>query len=175
LAAPESGREWPTPRLLAREPSPADEDGYLGVFLDRAVAEWLRPAPMPPLGEGEVREMLAEDRWHWAEHGFGPWVLVERRSEEIIGRGGLRWTEIDGERVVELPWAVRSDRWGQGLATEAASAALEWASSLPLSEVAALVLPANTRSRRVAEKAGLELVGETLHAGLPHLVYRREM
>jgi RimJ/RimL family protein N-acetyltransferase len=175
LSALGPGREWLTPRLLAREPSPEDEDGYFGVFLDKAVAEWLRPPPMPSLGAGEVSEMLAEDRRHWAEHGFGPWVLLEREGGEIVGRGGLRWTEIDGKRVVELPWALRSDRWGGGLATEAASAAVEWAETLPLDEVAALVIPGNMRSRRVAEKAGLVLAGETLHAGLPHLVYRRAM
>jgi RimJ/RimL family protein N-acetyltransferase len=169
------GKEWLTPRLLARAPAPEDEQGYLGTFLDPAVGEWLRPAPMPPLGEGEVHEMLAEDRWHWAEHGFGPWVLIERGSEEMVGRGGLRWTEIDGARLVELPWALRSDRWGRGLATEAASAAVEWAESLRLPEVAALVLPDNVRSQHVAENAGLRLAGETLHAGLPHLVYRRAM
>jgi RimJ/RimL family protein N-acetyltransferase len=163
--------EWTTASLLARPPEPGDEQGYRRLFLDPAVSEWLRPAPMSPFGEGEVAEMLDEDRRHWAGHGFGPWVLVARDGS-MAGRGGLRWTEIDGRLTVELPWAVRSDLWGRGLATEAASAAVEWARSLELSEVAALVLPGNLRSRRVAEKAGLELAGDTLHAGIPHLVYR---
>jgi [ribosomal protein S5]-alanine N-acetyltransferase len=127
---------------------------------------------MAPFGEGDIEEMLAEDRRHWADHGFGPWVLVAREDGSVAGRGGLRWTEIDDRLTVELPWAIRSDLWGQGLASEAASAAVEWAGALELPEVAALVLPGNLRSRRVAENAGLELAGDTLHAGMPHLVFR---
>ncbi|MGB7685654.1 MAG: GNAT family N-acetyltransferase [Solirubrobacterales bacterium] len=167
--------EWKTARLLARPPQLADEEDYGRIFLDPAVAEWLRPAPMKQFDPGEVAEMLGEDRRHWVEHGFGPWALVAREDDSVVGRGGLRWTEIDGHLTVELPWAVSPDRWGQGLATEAASAAVECARALGLAEVAALVLPGNLRSRRVAEKAGLKLTGDTLHAGIPHLVYRLDL
>jgi RimJ/RimL family protein N-acetyltransferase len=166
------GEERETARLLARPPEPDDEQGYRRLFLDPAVGEWLRPAPMKPFDEPEAAEMLGEDLRHWAEHGFGPWVLTAREDGSMVGRGGLRWTEIEDRLTVELPWAIRSDRWGEGLASEAASAAVEWAGTLGLEEVAALVLPGNLRSRRVAEKAGLELAGDALHAGIPHLVYR---
>jgi [ribosomal protein S5]-alanine N-acetyltransferase len=164
--------EWETARLLARAPGPTDEEGYRRLFLDPAVNEWLRPAPMTPFADREVAEMLAEDGRHWSGHGFGPWALLSREDGEMVGRGGLRWTEIDDRLTVEMPWAIRPDLWGQGLASEAASAAVEWAGALGLADVAALVLPGNLRSRRVAEKAGLRLAGDTLHAGMPHLVYR---
>jgi [ribosomal protein S5]-alanine N-acetyltransferase len=169
------GEEWQTARLLARPPQLGDEQDYHRLFLDPAVSEWLRPAPMKPFGAEEVVEMLGEDRRHWIEHGFGPWALVEREEGTMVGRGGLRWTEIDGRLAVELPWAIRSDRWGDGLASEAARAAIEWAKTLELAEVTALVLPGNLRSRRVAENAGMQLEGDTLHAGIPHLFYRRAM
>jgi RimJ/RimL family protein N-acetyltransferase len=164
--------EWRTQRLRARAPQLDDEQGYGALFLDPAVGEWLRPAPMKPFDAGEVTEMLGDDRRHWTDHGFGPWVLVTPEDNSLVGRGGLRWTEIDNRLTVELPWAIRPDHWGQGLASEAATAAIKWASSLELPEVAALILPGNLRSRRVAENAGLTLSGDTLHAGIPHLVYR---
>jgi RimJ/RimL family protein N-acetyltransferase len=91
----------------------------------------------------------------------------------MVGRGGLQRTELDGTLAVELPWTIDSAHWGQGFATEAASAALEWARSLGLSEVVALIMAGNAASRRVAEKIGLRPDGETQHAGLPHLVYKR--
>ncbi len=75
-------------------------------------------------------------------------------------------------RVVELPWAIGSEHWNRGLAAEAALAAIEWAGSLGLHEVVALIMAGNSRSRKVAEKAGLRREGETRHAGLPHLMYR---
>jgi RimJ/RimL family protein N-acetyltransferase len=73
---------------------------------------------------------------------------------------------------VELPWTVRSDHWQQGIATEAVLAAVDWARSSDLEEVVALIRPENGASRRVAEKAGLQEEGTTLHAELDHLVYR---
>src|SRR5258707_7060585 len=88
--------QWLTERLLARSPGPADQDGYRELFLDPAVGEWLRPAPMEPFSDAEISDMLSEDELHWAEHGFGPWVLVEREGGSTVGRGGLRWTEVDG-------------------------------------------------------------------------------
>jgi RimJ/RimL family protein N-acetyltransferase len=52
---------------------------------------------------------------------------------------------------------------------------VDWARSLDFGEVVALVRPENAASRRVAEKAGLREAGETMHAGLEHLVYRLEL
>jgi RimJ/RimL family protein N-acetyltransferase len=161
-----------TERLLLRPPRRADQGSYLSLFLDPAVGEWLRRSPTEPLSETRILGMLSADERHWGEYGFGPWLLEERESGAIVGRGGLRWTELEDGWVVELPWAVASGCWGRGFATEAARAAVEQAGGLKLPEVIALIVPGNARSRRVAEKVGFELDGETLHAGLPHLVYR---
>jgi RimJ/RimL family protein N-acetyltransferase len=73
---------------------------------------------------------------------------------------------------VELGWAVRSDHWGRGYATEAGRAGIEWALQLGILELVALVMEDNLASRRVAEKLGMRGAGETVHAGLDHLVYR---
>jgi [ribosomal protein S5]-alanine N-acetyltransferase len=164
--------QWRTERLLARTPTAADALDYRDLFLDPAVADWLRPTPDRPLGEVEILGMLKADERHWEEHGFGPWVLVEQDGGAVVGRGGLRWTELGAGWVVELPWVVASQHWNRGFATEAAAAAVRWAGTLGMAEVVALIVAANVASRRVAEKAGLRVEGEAEHAGLPHLVYR---
>jgi RimJ/RimL family protein N-acetyltransferase len=164
--------EIETDRLAARAPEASDLDGYLGLFLDPAVEEWLRPAPLKRFKDSEIRAMLNDDEEHWALHGFGPWAIFEREGGALVGRGGLKWTSVDGRLAIELPWAIRSDRWGRGYATEAALAAVDWARTLDLVEVVALVRPGNEASRRVAEKAGLREAKLTLHAGLDHVVYR---
>jgi RimJ/RimL family protein N-acetyltransferase len=161
-----------TERLVTRAPEGGDLDGYRGLFLDPAVEEWLRPPPLKGFKDSEVRAMLNDDEEHWAVHGFGPWAVLEREGGALVGRGGLKWTTVEGRLEIELPWAIRSDRWGRGYATEAAHAAVAWASSLELAEVLALVRPENAASRRVAEKAGMKEAGTTEHAGLHHLVYR---
>ena len=158
------------PRLAARRPCRADEPAYEALLRAPEVEAWLRPPPLPPFGPHEVRRLLARDLRHWTQHGFGPWALV--LDGAYAGRGGLAWTEVAGERAVELPWALVPSAWGRGLATEAARGAVGWARRLGLPEVVSFTLTTNTASRRVMEKAGLEPAGEIVHAGLPHVLYR---
>jgi ribosomal-protein-alanine N-acetyltransferase len=170
------GRELLGGGVLIRTPEPGDQLGYSTLLHDPAVAAWLRPPPLPPITEGEIAEMLADDMRQWRDGGFGPWVLAASTNGggagELVGRVGLRRTTIEGEICIELAWTVLPDWWGRGLASAAALAGLELAGSLGLDEVVALVLPANTASRRVAAKVGMREAGEVSHAGLPHLLYR---
>jgi [ribosomal protein S5]-alanine N-acetyltransferase len=125
------------------------EERYRALLLDPDVSRWLGPSPGAPLTRSEADSWLAGDLRHWEERGFGPCLLCDRADDSFVGRGGLRWTEVAGERCVELTYALVSERWGQGLATEAARAALSWAQRLGLIELVALTLPANLASRLV--------------------------
>jgi [ribosomal protein S5]-alanine N-acetyltransferase len=167
-----AGGERQTQRLLARRPTPDDRALYHAHFSHRAIEKWLRPPPLPPFDARAIDELVEGDQTHWADHGFGPWILLEKESGAFAGRGGLAWTAVKGVAQVELPWSIEPHLHGQGLGTEAAVAAVEWARELGFEEVVALILPANRPSRRVAEKAGFEHADEVIHAGLPHLLYR---
>jgi RimJ/RimL family protein N-acetyltransferase len=159
-------------RLLVRAPTVDDLRTYETHFLRPEIGRWLRPPPLQPFDQPQILELLDRDCRHWDDHGFGPWVLEDRRSGEFVGRGGLAWTEIEDVLAVELPWSVEPVRHGEGLATEAAAQAIEHARSLGFVEVVALILPHNTASRRVAEKVGMQAGQEVEHAGLPHVLYR---
>ena len=159
-------------RLLARKPIPEDRGSYHAHFTHPEVESWLRPPPLPPFNSLVLDELLEGDCAHWSDHGFGPWVLIEKESGEFAGRGGLAWTSVEGTARVELPWSIEPRLHGRGLATEAAKAAVDWARELRFEEVVALILPSNLASRRVAEKAGFTADGEAIHAGLPHLLFR---
>ena len=161
-----------TARLVCRRPVAGEGADYRRLLLDPSVAAWLRPAPLPPFRDDEPEALLRKDIAHWDTHGFGPWSLVDRSAGSYVGRGGLAWTHIGGERLVELPWALVSERWNEGLATEAATAAIEVARRLRLDEVVSLALIENGPSRRVMEKAGLTYAGDVEHVGLPHALYR---
>jgi RimJ/RimL family protein N-acetyltransferase len=161
-----------TRRLLARKPSSDDRAAYHAHFTHPAVERWLRPSPLPPFNAQVLDELVDGDRVHWENHGFGPWVLIEKESGAFAGRGGLAWTSVEDSAEVELPWSIEPRLHGNGLATEAAVAAVGWARELGLGEVIALVLPANLASRRVAEKVGFTTEDEVIHAGLPHLLFR---
>lgn len=161
-----------TDRLRCLRPVPADEAGYTAMLLDPAVQRWLRPPPLTPMRPRDPLDLLERDIDHWRGHGYGPWVLRDRETDDFVGRGGLCWTTATGTFAVELPWAIVPARWGEGLATEAARAAVARARELELDDVISFTVPANLPSRRVMEKAGLHLVGPLQHADVEHVLYR---
>jgi ribosomal-protein-alanine N-acetyltransferase len=168
-AAPEPLR---TPRLIGERLRPEHVSELQRLLLDPAVARWLWPFPEPQ-SRADIADILVEDVEHWHRHGFGLWLLRDRESGEMVGRGGLMLTEVDGVTLTEVAWAITPDRWGEGLATELARASLEVAfERLQLEEVVAMALRDNVASRRVMEKAGLVYERETLRAELPHVLYR---
>lgn len=161
-----------TERLILRVPGPGDAPGYRALLMHPTIGEWLRPPPEKPFEPADGDAWLAEDMTHWERFGFGPWAVIEREGGDYLGRIGLRWTEIGERAGIEVLWAVDPGRHGEGIAAEAATAALELAAELELDEVFAMILPTNLASRRVAEKIGLERTGNVEHAGFDHFLYR---
>ena len=74
----------------------------------------------------------------------------------------------------EMGWFFAGHAHGNGYASEAVAAALEWADeSLAGQEIAAIIDPDNAASIRVAEKAGFRLDGEGTYKDDVILIYRR--
>jgi [ribosomal protein S5]-alanine N-acetyltransferase len=143
------------------------------LLLDPRVAATLWPRPEPPT-RADILDGLVAKVEHWERHGFGMWMLRDRETGEMVGRGGLQYTYTAGLNDVEAGWAIVPERWGQGLATELANACVEVGfGQLDLLEIVAFTLPTNAASRRVMQKAGFGYEREIVHAGLPHVLYRR--
>ena len=124
--------------------------------------------------EAELARMLDSKVEHWERHGFGMWLLRYRESGEFVGRGGLQRTEVEGEWVIEVGWALIPAWWGRGVATELAHASVEAAfDELALDRLVAFTLPHNIASRRVMEKAGFGYERDIVHAEMPHVLYAR--
>jgi ribosomal-protein-alanine N-acetyltransferase len=146
---------------------------YSDLFADPAVAATLWPGTLGgPRSAGQSTAILAADLQHWQEASFGPWVFFERASGAFVGRGGLRRMTVAGRECVELLYAVRSDAWGEGYATEMALVSVACARRLELPEVVGLTLMTNGASRRVLAKAGLRFDRVREHAGQPHWIGR---
>lgn len=90
---------------------------------------------------------------HWDTRGYGLWTVVDKVSRHVIGCVGLQnWKDWPG---VELAWVIHRSRWGHGLATEAAAAALEWAwANTEVDHIISLINADDSRSMRVATKIG---------------------
>lgn len=161
-----------TERLRLRPPAPGDASAYRAMLAHPTVAEWLRPPPLRPFEPAAGDRWLEADASHWEDFGFGPWAVLERASDDYLGRVGLRRSQIGERAGVEAVWSIVPARHGEGFATEAAAAALDFAADLELEEVFAMILPANAASRRVAEKLGMARDGNVVHAGFDHLLFR---
>ena len=142
-----------TPRLHARRIDFADVEAMLSVYGDQQVVRWV--------GNGEPFDRALCEKWveithkDYATRGYGMFALVERRSGEVVGFGGL--VHLGDQSQVEIKYALHRSRWGHGYATEAATALLVFgAAQFCLSEVIATAAPENKASHRVLLKAGMQ-------------------
>jgi RimJ/RimL family protein N-acetyltransferase len=162
-----------TPRMVLERVALDQAPEHLRLLLDARVSSTLWPARTSPT-EAEILDGLAAKVEHWERHGFGMWLLRDRQTWEMVGRGGLQYTYTAGMNDIEAGWAVVPERWGQGFATELAQASVEVGfEQLDLLEIIAFALPTNIGSRRVMEKTGFRFERDIVHAGLPHVLYRR--
>jgi RimJ/RimL family protein N-acetyltransferase len=176
---------------LRLEPITGDlTDDYFLVFQDNALAFWY--AGKPTL-EGAQRDADEAERI-WKTTGFHKWLMYERESGAVVGRGGvsaMRLHAYDGairsflpqdawanewfdnevnplaRRWVEIGWALRGEYWGRGYATEVGYAGLQFAfDDLDMYAVVSFTERHNLRSRAVMERIGMAYAGEFLGTGL---------
>lgn len=157
-----------TRRLILREFEPRDADALARVIGDPTTMRFY-PSPYDRAG---IERWIARNRQRYAENGHGLWAMVLKALGEMIGDCGLTAQQVDGVNEIEIGYHVRRDLWGQGLATEAAAACRDWGfANLAVDRLISLIRPENLPSCRVAEKNGLTVWKQAMHAGLPHLVY----
>ena len=102
--------------------------------------------------------------------GYGRWACVLKATNQVIGFCGLKYlTDLD---AVDVGYRFLPEYWGQGLATEACQASLDFGfSTLDLNEIIGLVVPENQGSIRVLEKSGMRLQHEFDYDGIKALRY----
>ena len=105
-----------TPRLLLRPLTPDDAEAVF-VWTGDPVVNRYMPYPLYTRVE-DVRAWLASLKPDCGEFGF-----VRKEDGVRIGSGSI--SEEDG--AWELGYNLRRDAWGQGYATEAARALIDWA------------------------------------------------
>ena len=110
---------------------------------------------------------------HERENGFGLWAVELKESGELIGDCGLFLVQGTGPEV-EVAYHFGKPWWGQGIATEAASACLHFGfKECGLDEIIAICFPEHIASRRVMEKSGMRYVGPARYYDLDLVKYVR--
>jgi RimJ/RimL family protein N-acetyltransferase len=163
--------ELNTSRLIGTPAVPGDFADIRILHADPRVMATLS-ADGKTFPEQDSRAFLERAAEHWKLHGFGLWLLRERLGGEFVGYGGIKHIVVEGRDQIELAYAIRSDCWGNGFATEISIAALKLGFDvMRLDRIVAFTLPHNIASRTVMEKCGFTYNRDIVHAGLPHVLY----
>ena len=158
-----------TPRLVLRPPESDDAAPLMEIHQDPDVIKYVLIGN-PAAGITAAWRSVAIMVGHWHLRGYGQWTVIDKADQTVVGRVGL-WNP-EGWPGVELGWVIRRSRWGQGLATEAAAAALQWTwAHVETDHVISLIQPSNARSIRVAEKLGQRLERSEVVSGAELQVY----
>jgi RimJ/RimL family protein N-acetyltransferase len=159
-----------TSRLTLRQWTLDDFEPFASVAADPQVMRFIS-ADGKPMSRFGAWQGLTSIVGHWTLRGFGQFAVIERSSGNFVGRLGPWYPE--GWPDFEIGWALRSEYWGKGYATEGASKCIEYAfSELNREHLVSLIVPENARSIRVAERLGERLERKIT---LPHLPPEREV
>lgn len=152
MPSPEPSIE--TARLILRVPRREDFEAWAAIGTD---AETMRH-----LGGTQSRF----DAWNrfvgtvgsWHVLGFGVFSVIRKSDRRWIGRvGPLHPADWPGD---EIGWTLARDAWGHGYATEAATAAADWAfDALGWQRIIHCIAPDNVESQAVARRLGSVLQG----------------
>lgn len=139
---------------------PSDRADFIALELDPDVMRFLNG------GHAVDPETIDPDATFLRPRGTEPYVWTGRRTitHAFVGWFCL-WPE--SETVAELGYRLRRAEWGQGLASEGASALVRWGfESAGYDEIVATTMAVNHGSRRVMEKIGM-MYDRTVHADWP--------
>lgn len=139
-----------TPRLTLDEMGDADLPALRRILQDPVTMAAYEGA----FDEAETRGWLRRMQERYADDGFGLWAV--RVDGDMVGQCGITRQAIEDDEVLEVGYLFRRDVWGRGLATEAASAARDWAFAEPGAErVWAKIRDTNLASMNVAIRLGM--------------------
>ena len=173
-----TAREAPrleTSRLVLRPFAADDVDAQAAMMGDAVVMHHLGGQP---LAREDAWRKLLNGHALWSLLGYGYWAITARDDGRYLGQLGFadfkREMTPAIEGLPEMGWIFAPAAQGQGYATEACLAALDWADmALPARETVAIIDADNTASIRVAEKCGFNKSEPATYRGEPILLFRR--
>ncbi|HEY5977587.1 MAG TPA: GNAT family N-acetyltransferase [Solirubrobacterales bacterium] len=170
-----------TRRLKLRRWRERDREPFASLNADPEVMEYF-PATLSRTQSDALVERIESD---FDRQGFGLWALETLESGELIGFAGLAIPGFEAHftPAVEVGWRLSRPAWGQGYATEAGQASIEFGfEQAGLAEVVSFTSAVNHRSRAVMERLSMtrDPADDFDHPAMqpgdplrPHVLYRR--
>lgn len=165
-----------TARLILRPFRADDVDAQAAMLADPIVTRHLGGQP---LGREEAWRKLLCGAGCWPVFGYGYWAVERRDDRRLIGQVGFadfrRVMTPSIEGLPEMGWLFAGDMFGQGYASEAVAAGIDWIDgALKPAEIVAIIDHENAGSIRVAEKAGFAIREQATYRDAPILLFRRK-
>ncbi|MGM9488502.1 GNAT family N-acetyltransferase [Ideonella sp. YS5] len=108
----------------------------------------------------DTRAAIERVKARWAEWGYSWWAFVEHDSGELVGAGCIQHLGRDKAKPLEIGWRLRRDRWGRGLASEAARTMARFAfETLHAPLLRAVCHLDNAASAQVMKRLGMRYSG----------------
>jgi RimJ/RimL family protein N-acetyltransferase len=144
-----------TERLVLRKPTLADVKAISHLANDRRIAENARRLPHPYSQDHAVEFVrgIADDKCET--------VFLVENNHTPIGMVGVDWRAPE---MPELGYWLGVEHWGQGFATEAARAVIDYTfEEFEVEQMISGARVANPASRNILEKCGFQWSGVELH------------
>ena len=164
-----------TERLRLRAMEVEDLPDYVAMWADPVVLEHIG---IPPSSQEQTWTRLLRAHGLWSLFGFGFWAVEEKTSGRFAGEVGfaefMREMEPSLVGTPEAGWVFAAWSHGQGFATEAAQAALEWWDTHRHgARTVCIINASNSGSFRVAEKCGYKEFARTVYHDHPIAIMER--
>jgi RimJ/RimL family protein N-acetyltransferase len=144
-----------TERLSLRKPTLADVKGISRLANDRRIAENTRRLPYPYLQDHAVQFVNS------LGDANSETVFLIEFDRQPVGMVGVDWRAPE---TPELGYWLGVDHWGQGFATEAARAVIDFTfEEFDVEHLISGARVANPASRNILEKCGFQWSGVELH------------
>lgn len=160
-----------TERLILEPWSSTDWQEFRPIATDPEVMRYITGGI--PWSDEQIQNFVYRQMTLYAERGFCRWKLIEASTGDLIGFCGPgMWRDAPDP---EIGWWLARSRWGQGLATEAARAALADAfERVHLERLISVAMPGNTASIGIMKKLGLTFEAEFESEGVKLVRYAIE-
>jgi ribosomal-protein-alanine N-acetyltransferase len=169
-----------TERLLLRRWLPSDREPFAALNADARVMEFFPSVLTREQSDAFVDRIEAA----FDELDYGLWAIEIKATGTFIGFTGLVLQTFPAHftPAVEVGWRLAQSSWGNGYASEAAIAALDYGfKTIELEEIVSMTAAKNVRSQRVMQRIGMsrDESDDFLHPNLPtgsplrpHVLYR---
>jgi len=157
-----------TERLYLREFTIEDAQLLIDLNSDEEVTRYTGDGPVKDLED--AKRILTDIIFPQYKNKIGRWAVHLKLNNEFIGWCGLK--HIAGDNEIDLGYRFFKKDWGNGYATESATAVLDYGTKvLGLKNIIARAAKENAASIHVLKKIGMTYLKEDSCAHDPAEVY----